>query len=445
MRTWLLGRVALLVAALVVSVLGSSAVLPATAGAAPADEPVVVEFFYCDGCPYCHQQAEHMADWERRFPTVEVRRYEVWRDPENLAALTRVAEAHGVRSDAVPMTFIAGRVWTGFDPAMGREMDAWLDSLVGAAPTAQPATSAREALDLPFIGEVHLGQRSLFAATALIALVDGFNPCSLWVLTVLLAVALRTGSRRDLILVGGTFLAITAAVYGLFIIGLFSAFTAVGMRDEIRIGVALIALVFAAVNLKDAFAFRRGPSLTIPDRFKPDIIRRARGVVRSGGSTAVLMGSTALLALGVSVIELPCTAGFPMLWTAMVSGQEVTTAGFTALLGVYLGVYLADEVAVFLVVAVTLRATRLQQHHGQALKLVGGMLMLALAATLLLRPELMEDPVSAVTVVGGAIVVGVLVEAVRRRRSAGSGGGGPSPPTSSGPRTEERRNAVGAP
>lgn len=380
-----------------------------------ADESVVVEYFYGDGCPYCAQQAEHMEGWADRFPTVDVHRYEVWNDVRNREIFLRVADEHGVEPRGVPMTFIEGRVWSGFDAAAGRQMDALLadltaDRIVSDAPGVQQRT-----ITLPLVGELSLAERSLVPATILIALVDGFNPCSLWVLTVLLAVALRAGSRRDIVLVGSSFLLVTAAVYGLFIAGLFTAFTAVGMRTWIRVGVALIALGFAAVNLKDAFWFKRGFSLTIPEHRKPGIVKRARGIALSGGSPLVLVSSTALLALGVSIVELPCTAGFPMLWTAMLSAQDVSGGAFASLLGLYLAIYLADEIAIFLVVVITLRAARLQEEHGQTLKLVGGMLMLALAGILLFRPDTMEDPVGALGVIGAALGLSAVIELFRRR------------------------------
>ena len=51
------------------------------------------------------------------------------------------------------------------------------------------------------------------------ALVDGVNPCSLWVLTMLLALVLHSGSRRRVMAVGGTFLLVTSLMYGLYIVG----------------------------------------------------------------------------------------------------------------------------------------------------------------------------------------------------------------------------------
>lgn len=78
-----------------------------------------------------------------------------------------------------------------------------------------------EVIDLPLIGPVDVGGSSLLVATFLIALVDGVNPCSLWVLSILLALVLRTGSRGRVLAIGGTFLVVTTLLYGLYIGGIY--------------------------------------------------------------------------------------------------------------------------------------------------------------------------------------------------------------------------------
>jgi cytochrome c biogenesis protein CcdA len=112
-------------------------------------------------------------------------------------------------------------------------------------------------IEVPLAGDMDLSGRSTLLATVLIALVDGFNPCSLWVLTVLLALVLHTGSRRRVIAIGGTFLVVTTLIYGLFIVGVYSTLGLVSAMDGIRLVVAAFALTFGLVNVKDFFWFKR--------------------------------------------------------------------------------------------------------------------------------------------------------------------------------------------
>jgi len=56
-----------------------------------------------------------------------------------------------------------------------------------------------------------------------------------------------------------------------------------------------------------------------------------------------------------------------------------------------------------------MRKTRFQEKHGRLLKLIGGMIMVALAGTLLLAPKLMESMMGTVYVFGGAVVASLLI------------------------------------
>jgi cytochrome c biogenesis protein CcdA/glutaredoxin len=288
----------------------------------------------------------------------------------------------------------------------------------GVAPADAPLRLDRPAagaLSLPLIGEVDAAGMSLPALTGLIAFVDGFNPCSLWVLTFLLGIVIYSGSRRRVLLVGGLFLLVTALAYGLFIVGMFGTLRYLAYLTWITFVVAAIALAFAAINIKDYFWFRQGVSLTISDRHKPGIFERARNLVHPGRSLPALVAGTVVLALGITLVELPCTAGFPMVWTGIIASQGVGAGYFALLLALYLGVYLSIELAIFGSVVVTMKRSRFEERHGRILKLVGGMIMLALAGTLVLAPDTMHSLTGTLAVFGGALAASGFVLLMHRR------------------------------
>jgi len=285
-----------------------------------------------------------------------------------------------------------------------------------AAP-AQPQAPAPEQhlLDLPVLGQVDLDRYSLAISTAIIGVVDGFNPCSLWVISLLLALVINTGSRKKTLAVGLTYLLVAAGLYGLIILGLFSVFAFVGYALWIRSAVALVALIMAAVNIKDYFWFKAGVSLTISDEHKPGIYRDIRNILSPDKSGLALVGATAAMAGGITLIEMPCTAGLPILWTKLIAAHNVSALEFGLLLGLYLLLFMIDELAVFLSAVITLRASRLEEKEGRMLKLVGGMVMLALALVLLIDPTLMDSVRSSLLVFGAALGVSVLVLVVHRK------------------------------
>jgi hypothetical protein len=125
-----------------------------------------------------------------------------------------------------------------------------------------------------------------------------------------------------------------------------------------------------------------------------------------------VLAGTAALAIGVSLIETPCTAGFPVLWADLLTERGVTAAGAVALFAVYMIVFLIDELLVFGSAVVAMRVTKVTERHGRVLKLVGGSVMIVLAAVLLFAPELMESVTGALAVFFGAIAMAALVVAI---------------------------------
>ncbi len=254
------------------------------------------------------------------------------------------------------------------------------------------------------------------AATLLIGFVDGVNPCSFWVLSMLLALVLHSGSRTRVAVVGLTFLSITSALYGLYMLGAYTVLDYAAGMSWIRLLVAVVAATFGVLHVKE-YVTSRGPSLTIADERKPGMYRRMRQLARPERSLPAVLAGTAALAVGVSLAETPCTAGLPLLWTNLVSDRDVPTAGVLLLWLLYLAVFLLDEVIVFTVAVATMRAAKLQERHGQALQLVSGVLMLALAGAMLVAPELLESLSGTAVVFGVAAAVCAVVLVLDPRRT----------------------------
>jgi cytochrome c biogenesis protein CcdA len=445
------GRLTRVLTALLLALAVTLTVLaPARAAAS-----VTLLYFGSDTCPYCAQMSLFLDDLEAEYgDELRIERFEVSGD---LAARQRWVDelaARGQQANGVPTAILGDLVWIGFNERVAAEVEAAVVAAIAAEaeptpPPVDPTTGPdppdvvpgldvgidadATALDLPAVGEVSLGGRSPVGATALIALVDGFNPCSLWVLTVLLAMVLNAGATRTRVAaVGGTFLLVTGLLYGAFIAGVFTILGFVEHLDGIRLAVAAIALVVGLVNVKDYVAYKRGFSFTIPDRFKPRIYRGGRAIRDLQRPLPVVLGITVLMATGIALVELPCTAGFPVIWTGIMRTQGVEGLEFVALLGLYLLIYVLDELLLFGVVVATLQVSRFQETHGRVLKLIGGAVMIALGIVLVAAPELMESLGGAIVVVLGSVLLALVIAGLHRwwqRRR-----GGPDAPTPTGSR-----------
>ena len=405
--------------------------------AAQGEQPVVIYMFWGDGCPHCAEAKPFFEEMARKYPQVELRFYEVWYDTANQEKFLTLSKAFGFEPAGVPTIFIGANHWEGYISDMDAMFEneikkciafGCIDSGAGiiVPAVAQPEVPVRvveppvteneaRTIKLPIIGEIDLDNQSLTVATALIAFVDGVNPCSVWVLTMLLALTLHTGSRKRVLLIGFIFIFVTALVYALFIGGLFTFLTFISFMTWIQVVVALVALVFALVNIKDYFWYKEGLSFTIADEKKPGIFKRMRHLLDNTQSFWGLVGATIVLAGGVSLVEFSCTAGFPVLWTNMLAAQDVSALDFGLLLLLYMFIYQIDELVIFLTAVFTLKATRLQEKHGRILKLIGGILMLTLAVVMIIKPSLLSSLSSAMIIFGIAFGAIILVLLLHRR------------------------------
>ncbi len=415
----------------------------------------VIYFFWGDGCPHCAEAHPILREMVATTPGLKMVEYEVWNNQNNLNLLMEMGKAYSYEPKAVPNIIIGDKHWEGYNEIIKNEIDAQVQRCLtegcdnpGAAvietygnkaeavtitseaqetvaptpevspspeATATPAPTEPQMINIPFIGPVNLNSQSLVISTLLIAAVDGFNPCSLWVLSILLSLTVHTGSRKKVLIIGLIFLTVTSFIYILFIAGIFTALSVVSFLGWIQAAVALISLFFAAVNIKDYFWYKEGLSFTIADEKKPGIYRNMRRVMNATDSFWAMAGATIALGAGVSLVEFACTSGFPVIWTNLLAAQKVEPVVFVLLLALYMIIYQIDELGIFLVAVFTLKSNKMEEKHGRILKLIGGTLMFTLAAVMLINPALMNQLESSLIIFAIAFLVAGLVLLVHRK------------------------------
>jgi hypothetical protein len=235
---------------------------------------------------------------------------------------------------------------------------------------------------VPFVGRVTEGDLGLPAFTVVLGLLDGFNPCAMWVLLFVLALLVNLRDRRKMLAIGGTFVAVSGVVYFAFMAAWLNVFLLVG---HLRIVEALLGAIAAGIgilNVKDFFVFGRGPSISIPAAAKPGIYARVRRIVYADRLAPALAGAVVLAAL-VNLVELLCTAGLPALYTHVLARRALPPWQHYAYLALYNACYMLDDAVVLATAVVTLERHKLGERGGRWLKLVSGIVMLALGGLLL--------------------------------------------------------------
>ncbi|WP_088278348.1 glutaredoxin family protein [Ideonella sp. A 288] len=370
---------AIAIALLLGPLAGASAASSVPAGpSAPIAAPAALEVFVREGCPHCTAAKEFLAALSRERPALAIHLRQVDQDPQAAEDLMARSRAAGAWPPGVPTFVFRGQVMVGFDDAehAGRELVALLDG--SAAPVGQ--------VEGTLFGTLSASRLGLPLFTLALGLLDGFNPCAMWVLLFLLSLLVRLRDRRRMALVAGTFVLVSSAVYYAFMAAWLNVFLAVGMSNAVRVTLGAVALAIGAVNVKDFVAWGRGPSLSIPDAAKPGLVARMRRVMQAPGLSTSLL-AVAALAVVVNVVELLCTAGLPAIYTAVLAQHQLGAAAHYAYLGLYILGYIADDSLMVAAAVLALGSGKLTERAGRWLKFVSGVVMLALGAVLLLRPQ----------------------------------------------------------
>jgi len=342
--------------------------------------PGQLHVYVREGCPHCADAKRFLAGLAESRPELQVVLREVDRDPAAREALVAISKAVGAWPPGVPTFVYGARVLVGFDDAehVGAELVRLLDE---AAPHAPP-----DAVESSLFGTLKASEIGLPLFTLALGLLDGFNPCAMWVLLFLLSLLVRLKDRRRMAMVAGTFVLASGAVYYAFMAAWLNVFLFVGMSEALRIGLAVLAMLIGFINVKDFFAFRRGVSLSIPESAKPGIYARARSILKAESLPASL-AAVAVLAVVVNFVELLCTAGLPAIYTAVLTQHALSPLAHYGYLGLYILAYIADDALMVGTAVLALGSGKLDERSGRRLKLLSGAVMLALGLVMLLRPQ----------------------------------------------------------
>ncbi|MFA5162457.1 MAG: hypothetical protein WC421_09440 [Elusimicrobiales bacterium] len=348
----------------------------------PAAGGPEVVLFYAWDCPHCHQAMEWLSGLGARYPGLKVSKYEIKRSAENRELFAGYLAGHKAGPAGVPAFFIGGRLLVGF---VRGQSEAGLLAALDEASGKTAQQSAQE-IAVPFIGSINPAAVSMPQFSFVLGLLDGLNPCAMWVLVMLMSLLIHTQSPRKMLMVGGIFVAASAVVYFAFMAAWFNLFLVIGGSRWITAFLGSIAVAMGLVNIKEVFFFKQGVSLMIPESAKPTLMARMRLIINER-NTAVAVAATIVLALFVNLVELGCTIGLPAIFTRVLSVKQTGFAAKYFYMGIYNIAYVIPLAAIVGAFVFTLGRFRMTETHAKVLKAVSGILMLLLGLLMVLRPD----------------------------------------------------------
>jgi len=379
------------------------------------NQPVIhLYFFWSEQCPHCQHALPDIVEIDKQYPWLKLHSLELTKNSQHVRTYIDMAASFGNDARSVPTFMFCGNLISGYDDkeTTGKLLREYFQACYQFVQDVNPDNKTVFNLDknklntlyFPFLGEVSTEDYSLPMLTFFIAGMDAFNPCAFFVLLFLLSMMVHAQSRARMALIGGVFVFFSGGIYFLFMAAWLNLFIYLGELRLVTLIAGMIAIVIALMNIKDYFWFKKGMSLSLSDNAKPKIFDRIRNLLRLDSIITVLF-ATIVLAIVANSYELLCTAGFPMVYTRILTLKALELESYYLYLLLYNVIYVLPLLAIVILFTIKLGSRKLSKNEGVILKLLSGVMMFLLGSFLVVSPQLLNNIVVAASVLVFSILI----------------------------------------
>ncbi len=371
---------------------------------------VNIYFFHSNTCNHCNRELKLLNKLEKEYDNIKIYKYEV-SDKENMLLLNKVSEIMGDRVTGVPYTVIGSISYSGYseEESKGKfkatieyyseygykdkvgeyigniELPAYevKEDVISISDYIKEKTSYK--ITLPLIGKVELKNLTLPLITLIIGLVDGFNPCAMWILLFLISMLINMKDKKRMIILGVTFLLASSLVYAIFMFTWLNLANLLMKIFWIRLIIALIALIGGIINVMSYFNKKEDGCEVVDDKKRNKIFSRIKRFTSENKLSIAIIGII-FLAVSVNIVELACSAGLPLMYTEILSLNNLTKVEEIFYIFLYMFFFMLDDMIVFIIAVVTSSLTGFSSKYGKISKLVGGIILLLIGILLIFKP-----------------------------------------------------------
>ena len=371
-----------------------------------AEKDLNIYLFYGDGCPHCAALEKYMEPYLEKHEYVHLHKYEVWHSEENLNKLKGVQEVLGVARGGVPFLVIGNSPIIGFDEELTPERirnainyytNTNYKDEVGiylgivednGEENTEDNTYTEEEYTIPIIGKMKATDAPLLLSAIVIGLVDGFNPCAMWILIFLISMLIGMKNKKRKWTLGIVFLFTSALVYFLFLLSWLNLAQFLNNIIYIRLGIAMVSVtlgVFSILRFIKNLQSDDGCDV-VDTKKRKKIILSIQKIVKEKSFILAVLGIM-LLAVSVNIIELMCSLGLPVMFSEILTLNNVSNSSKIIYSIIYVFFFLIDDIIVFTVAMKTLEIKVISNKFGKYSHLVGGLIMLAIGLLMIFKPE----------------------------------------------------------
>ncbi|MCA9487076.1 hypothetical protein H6501_00395 [Candidatus Woesearchaeota archaeon] len=248
-------------------------------------------------------------------------------------------------------------------------------------------------LTIPIIGtQLDFKDTSLFVSSIVIGLLDGFNPCAMWVLIYLITMVTQLGDKRKMWFIVGTFLLTSGIIYFIILttwIGAWHGFEKVAGAFASKWMIYIIGAfaVFSGAYALNDFV-KSGGQITceVGDKEKRKETMGKIKKIALGPLTIASVVAVIILAFVINSVEFFCSVALPALFTSLLVFSDISLLSQYFYIFLYTLAFMADDIIVFSLALFAINSPLVEKYSGLS-KVLGGAIMLLLGIVLLFHPQ----------------------------------------------------------
>ncbi|HBU06636.1 MAG TPA: hypothetical protein DEB09_00970 [Candidatus Magasanikbacteria bacterium] len=356
--------------------------------------------FHLETCPHCKDEIKFINKeiMPKYGEFIDLKMYEV-SIQENQKIFEQYGYFYKVNTKGVPMAFIDGQVVNGYlnDKTTGKQILAIVEAklqgkgLIVPIETSAPTCDLSDSscIQVPVLGRIDPKTFSLPILTVVIGLLDGFNPCAMWVLLFLISLLLGMEDKKRMWLLGSIFIVASGLVYFVFMAAWLQFLMFIGMILFVRIGIGIVAVIVGGKNLKDYWDNRKSDGVVCKvsnQEGTKKTFEKIKDIVYRKSLWWSIIGIL-ILGFSVNLVELACSAGFPAVYTQVLALSGLPMWERYLYMAGYIIFYMLDDMVVFVLAMMTLKSKVIGTKYAKYANLVGGALIFILGLLLIFKPE----------------------------------------------------------
>ena len=353
--------------------------------------------FWGKGCPHCEKEKIFLNALQAKYSFLEVKEYEVWENKENQKLLEEISAKLNIKSTSLPITVIQNKHYIiGFlnEFSSGKEIENAIlkahlkttEKTEGKTLQTNGQTDLPDVVKVPLIGEIKVKNLSLPLLTIVLGAIDGFNPCAMWVLLMLLSFLIAINDRKKLITYGGLFILTSGVVYFMFMMAWLNLILFIGYIPIVKIIIGLVAIIGGIYYVREFFVNKDSTCKVTGSKQKKKITEKITYYIQNKGfwisSIAIIV-----LAFFINLVEGICSAGIPAVYTQVLALSNLSPFSYYMYILLYLFVFLLGSIIVFLIAVLTLKLSNFTSSFSRNFHLIGGVVLLIIGLLLIFKPE----------------------------------------------------------